>query len=107
MVFWNVPEGSESGIPLTEFIQGILSGHMKLEQMLSQSVEIIRAPRSATNRTSGDSKPRPIHIYLPGAPNDNFLSDPLEHYFRRSGVALKLYRYILGSTVIFLSVRSF
>ena len=35
-----------------------------LSQMLSQSFEIMRAPRSATNRTSGDSKPRPIHIYL-------------------------------------------
>ena len=42
---------------------------------------------------------------IPGAPNDNFLSDPLKH-FRRSGVALKLYRFILGSAVIFLSVRS-
>ena len=42
-----------------------------------------------------------------GAPNDNFLSDPLKRYFRRSGVALKLYRFILGSAIIFLSVRSF
>ena len=42
-----------------------------------------------------------------GAPNDNFLSDPLKRYFRRPGVALKLYRFILGSAIIFLSVRSF
>ena len=41
-----------------------------------------------------------------GAPNDNFLSDPLKRYFRRSGVALKLYRFILGSAIILLSVRS-
>ena len=31
MVFWNVLEGSENGMPMTEFIQGILSEHMKLE----------------------------------------------------------------------------
>ena len=44
---------------------------------------------------------------LSGAPNDNFLSDPLKRYLRRSGVALKLFRFILGSAIIFLSVRSF
>ena len=43
----------------------------------------------------------------PAAPNDNFLSDPLKRYFRQSGVALKLYRFILGSAIIFLSIRSF
>ena len=42
-----------------------------------------------------------------GAPNDNFLLDPLKRCFRRSGVALKLCRFILGSAIIFLSVRSF
>ena len=42
-----------------------------------------------------------------GAPNDNFFSDPLKRYLRRSGEALKLYRFILGSAIIFLSVRSF
>ena len=44
---------------------------------------------------------------LAGAPNDNFVSDPLKRYFRRSGVALKLYSFILGSAIIFLCVRSF
>ena len=42
-----------------------------------------------------------------GAPDGNFLLDPLKRYFRRSGVALKLYMFILGSAIIFLSVRSF
>ena len=31
VVFWNVPEGSESGMAMTEIIQGILWEHMKLE----------------------------------------------------------------------------
>ena len=47
------------------------------------------------------------YINISGAPNDNFLSVPLKRYFRRSGVALNLYRFILGSAIIFLSVRSF
>ena len=42
-----------------------------------------------------------------GAPNDSFLSNPLKRYFRLPGVPLKLYRFILGSAIIFLSVRSF
>ena len=62
MLFWNVPEGSESGIPITEFIQGILSEHIKLED--AESLELMRAHHSPTTRTSGDSKPRPIHVYL-------------------------------------------
>ena len=37
----------------------------------------------------------------------HFLSDPLKRYFSLSGVPLKLYRFILGSAIIFLSVRSF
>ena len=48
-----------------------------------------------------------VQIKPSGAPNDNFLSDPLKRYFRPSGVALKLYMFILGSAIIFLSVRSF
>ena len=46
-------------------------------------------------------------IELPGAPNDGFLSDPLNRYFRLSGVPLKLCRFILGCAIIFSSVRSF
>ena len=42
-----------------------------------------------------------------GAPNDSFLSDPLKRYLRLSGVPIKLCRFILGSGIIFLSVRSF
>ena len=42
-----------------------------------------------------------------GAPNDGFLSDPLKRYFRLSAVSLKLCWFILGCTIIFLSVRSF
>ena len=44
---------------------------------------------------------------IAGAPNDGFLSDPLKRYFRLSGVPLKLCRFILGSAIIFFSVRSF
>ena len=62
VVFWNVPEGSENGMPMTQFIQGILSEHMKLED--AESIEIMRAHRSPTTRTIGASKPRPIHVYL-------------------------------------------
>ena len=47
-----------------------------------------------------------MNLLVSGAPNDNFLSDPLKRYFRRSGVSLKLYRFILGSAIIFLSVQS-
>ena len=36
-----------------------------------------------------------------GAPNDSFLSDPLKHYFRQSGVPLKLCRFILVRAIIF------
>ena len=61
MVFWNVPEGSESGMPMNEFIQAILSEQMKLED--AESIEIMRTHRSPTTRTSGASKPRPIHVY--------------------------------------------
>ena len=42
-----------------------------------------------------------------GAPNDGFLSYHLKHYFRLSGVPLKLCRFILGCAIIFLSLRSF
>ena len=54
VVFWNVPEGSERGMPMTEFIQGILSEHMKLED--AESIEIMRAHRSPTTHMSGASK---------------------------------------------------
>ena len=50
---------------------------------------------------------RVLKADMTGAPNDNFLSDPLKRYFRQSGVALNLNRFILGSAIIFLSVRSF
>ena len=46
-------------------------------------------------------------LLFSGAPNDGFLSDPLKRYFRLSGVPLKLCRFILGCTIIFLSVRLF
>ena len=39
-----------------------------------------------------------------GAPKDSFLSDFLKHYFRLSGVPLKLCRFILGRAII-LSVK--
>ena len=42
-----------------------------------------------------------------GAPNDSFLSDALKRYLRLSGVPIKLCRFVLGSAIIFLSVRSF
>ena len=42
-----------------------------------------------------------------GAPNDSFLSDALKRYLRLSRVPIKLCRFILGSAIIFLSVRSF
>ena len=42
-----------------------------------------------------------------GAPNDSFLSDALKRYLRLSGVPINLSRFILGSAIIFLSVRSF
>ena len=42
-----------------------------------------------------------------GAPNNSFLSNPLKHNFRLSGVSLKLCGFILGRGIIFLSVRSF
>ena len=42
-----------------------------------------------------------------GAPKDNFLSDPLKRYFRLSGAPLKLWMFILGHAIIFLTVRSF
>ena len=45
--------------------------------------------------------------HVSGAPNDSFLSDPLKRYLRLSGVPLKLCRFILGRTIIFLSVRSY
>ena len=38
-----------------------------------------------------------------GAPNDGFLSDPLKRYFRLSGAPLKLCRFVLGCSIIFLS----
>ena len=38
VVFWNVPEGSESGMPMIEFIQRILRKHMKVE--VAESIEI-------------------------------------------------------------------
>ena len=41
-----------------------------------------------------------------GARNDSFLSNPLKRNFRLSGVPLKLYRFISGRAIIFLSVRS-
>ena len=44
---------------------------------------------------------------LAGAPNDDFLLDPLKRYFRLPGVPLKLSRFILGCAIIFLSVQSF
>ena len=42
-----------------------------------------------------------------GAPSNSFLSDPLKHCFRLSGVPLKLCSFISGHALIFLSVRSF
>ena len=61
-MFWNVPEGIESVMAMTEFIQGILCEHMKLED--AESIEIMRAHRSRTTRTSGALKRRPIHVCL-------------------------------------------
>ena len=43
-------------------------------------------------------------VPLSGAPNDSFLSNPFKYYFRLCG---ELCRFISGSAVIFLSVRSF
>ena len=53
-MFWNVSEGIESGMAMTEFIQGILCEHMKLED--AESIEIMRAHRSPTTCTSGTLK---------------------------------------------------
>ena len=44
---------------------------------------------------------------MSGAPNDNFLSNPLKRNFRLSGVPFKLCRFISGRDLIFLSFRSF
>ena len=60
-----------------------------------------------TSTKTEENKQFKMGALLSGAPNDSFLSDPLKRYFRLSGVALKLYRFILGSAIIFLSVRSF
>ena len=46
-------------------------------------------------------------IVFTGAPNDNFLSDPLKRNFRLSGVLLKLCRFNSSRAIILLSVWSF
>ena len=46
VVFWNVPEGSENGTRMIDFVQGLLQQHMKE----AESIEIMRAHRSPTKR---------------------------------------------------------
>ena len=48
-----------------------------------------------------------MYVCMSGAPNDSFLSNPLKHNFRLSGVPLKFCRFVSGRAIIFLSVRSF
>ena len=62
MVIWNVPEGSEDGMRMTEFIQHLLNNHMKLEE--AEAIEIMRAHQSPTTHNRDQLKSRPIHVYL-------------------------------------------
>ena len=62
VVIWNVLEGSEDGMPMTEFIQLLLNDHMTLEE--AEAIEIIRAHRTPTARDRDELKSRPIHVYL-------------------------------------------
>ena len=62
VVIWNVPEGSEDGMRMTEFIKYLLNDHMKLEE--AEEIEIMRAHRTPTTRNRDQLKSRPIHVYL-------------------------------------------
>ena len=62
VVIWNVPEGSEDGMLMTEFIQHLLNNHMKLEE--AEAIEIMRVHRTPTTRNRDQLKSRPIHVYL-------------------------------------------
>ena len=46
MVIWNVPESSEGGMHMTEFIQHLLNDHTKLKE--AEAIKIIRAHYTPT-----------------------------------------------------------
>ena len=62
VVIWNVPEGSEEGMRMTDFIQHLFNDHMKLEE--TEAIEIMRAHRTPSTRNTDQLKLRPIHVYL-------------------------------------------
>ena len=63
IVVWNVPEGSEKGAFMVEFVKrNLLIDHMKLEG--AENIEIMRAHCALTAIRRDASKPRPIHVYL-------------------------------------------
>ena len=61
MVICYVPEGSEKGTSMEEFVGKLLTDHMKLEQ--GENKDIMRAHQTPTTRRGEASKPRPIHVY--------------------------------------------
>lgn len=62
VIIWNIPEGSEEGMRMTDFIQHLFNDHMKLEE--AEAIEIMRAHRTPSTRNTDLSKSRPIHVYL-------------------------------------------
>ena len=62
VVIWNVPEGSEQGMRMTDFIRHLFNDHMKLEE--AEAIEIMRDHRTPSTRNTDLSKSGPIHVYL-------------------------------------------